>query len=89
MPFVCVHGAQESIFELTCMEVIIKCFIRGIQKQLLPICTFVYMYICVHIHMQYYEDHINCVGIQTFEHSELKFKNVSMLKFHIHLAMSY
>ena len=25
---------------------------------------------------------INCVGVQTFEHSELKFTNVRMLKFH-------
>ena len=29
---------------------------------------------------------INCVGVQTFEHSELKFTNVEMLKFHIHLC---
>ena len=29
---------------------------------------------------------INCVGVQTFEHSELKFTNVRMLKFHIRLC---
>ena len=31
---------------------------------------------------------INCVGVQTFEHSELKFTNVRMLKFHIRLCSS-
>ena len=32
---------------------------------------------------------INCVGVQTFEHSELKFTNVRMLKFHIRLCLNY
>ena len=27
----------------------------------------------------------HCVGVQTFKHSELKFKNIQMLKFHISL----
>ena len=30
---------------------------------------------------------INCVGVQTFEHLELKFTNVRMLKFHIRLII--
>ena len=32
---------------------------------------------------------INCVGVQIFKHSELKFTNVRMLKFHICLCSSF
>ena len=32
---------------------------------------------------------INCVGVQTFKHSELKFTNVQMLKFHIRLCSNF
>ena len=35
-----------------------------------------------------YKTHYNCVGVQTFEHSELKITNVRMLKFHICLCPS-
>ena len=49
----------------------------------------------VHVSLRYLSTDFNltivsvskthCVGVQTFEHSKLKFKNIRMLKFHISL----
>ena len=38
------------------------------------------------VHKSLDTEPINCVGVQIFEHSELKFTNVRMLKFHIRLC---